>query len=357
MSNGIQDLQKACVHFLGDILYLRRGERLLIYADEASDDVTSKALLSEAGNMGVEADILRLHAFPGLFEREKALIQGIKNGRYDALCEISGQYYYPSRVWKTALRKGCRIYSVGAIDPDSFIRCLGKPDHAKIYNFGLLLHRILCNSRKIQIYTEAGTHIACEMGSQSLPVKILARLGLMQRSAVYRPEGMLKKRRSAAFMAGQLAFQGVPNTIEGTAAIDAHLWPPEEIGPVEDPIILEISKGQMVNVGGCPSKALILNRWLDGKEKGVKHFCIGYHPGARLGRNIFECERVFGNIVIGIGTYPFHTDGIMKRPTLMADDAVILKNGTFIHDELQALQEELFRPFLDSEIIKSDSKV
>jgi len=157
-------------------------------------------------------------------------------------------------------------------------------------------------------------------------------------------------------MVGQLAFQGIPRTIEGTAVVDEHLWPPDEIGPVQDPIILQISKGQLVSIGGSSTKAAIYARWLAGKEKGVKHFCIGYHPGARLGRNICESERAFGNISIGIGTYPFHTDGIMRRPTLKADSAVVFKNGTFVPDELRALQEELFRPYLDKETIKSDSR-
>jgi leucyl aminopeptidase (aminopeptidase T) len=158
---------------------------------------------------------------------------------------------------------------------------------------------------------------------------------------------MLKERASATFMGGQVAFLGVPGTIEGTAVIDGYLSPPEEIGPLENPIVLKMSKGRVVNIDGCPSKSLILSKWLDGKEKGIEHFCIGFNPGARLSGNIVEAERAFGHIVIGLGKYPFHTDGIIKNPQLILDNKVILKNNTFIHDDLFLPSQNLFRAFDD----------
>lgn len=157
-------------------------------------------------------------------------------------------------------------------------------------------------------------------------------------------------------MAGQVAFQGIPATIEGKVVIDGYLWPPDEIGLIVDPIVLRIRKGYVTNIEGCPSKALILSNWLEGKEKRVMHFCIGFHPGAQLSGKLVEAERTFGNIVIGIGKYPFHTDGIIKNPTLKLNDAVILQNGTFVHDKLSVLEQELFRPFLVNEVVNNNSK-
>ena len=247
--------------------------------------------------------------------------------------------------------------SVDPIDPDSFIRCIGKIDHVKLYNFGLLLYRNLRRSGKVQINSETGTNITCQMTSQSLMTKVLARLKPMERSTVNRPDGMLKKTGpGATFMGGQVAFRGIPSTIEGTAIIDGYLWPPDEIGQLVDPIVLRIRKGHVINIEGCPSKSMILNKWLEGKDKEVMHFCIGFHPGAQLSGNLGEAERTFGNIVIGIGKYPFHTDGIMKNPTLKLNDSIILKNGTFIHHKLSVLEKELFRPYLHRETMRSDSK-
>ena len=53
-----QDLEKSCVYFLRDILYLKRGQKMLIYTDEASDDITADALMFEAKKMGVQPDII-----------------------------------------------------------------------------------------------------------------------------------------------------------------------------------------------------------------------------------------------------------------------------------------------------------
>jgi 2,5-dihydroxypyridine 5,6-dioxygenase len=345
-----QDLAKSSAYLLRDILYLKTGQKLLLYTDEASDIVLTEALQNEAKRMGVHTDIVRLQTISELSGMIKALVNKIDNENYDVVCELSERYFYPSMVWKRAVQKGCRIYSLGGMDSASFIRCIGQVDYKRLYKFGLLLYKILNKSGDIKIITEAGTNLTCQLTSQSLIVKILARLKLMQRSILWRPDGKLKAKSSATFMAGQVAFQGIPGTIEGTVIIDGYLWPPDEIGQIDDPIVLKISKGRVISIEGCPSKSKILSKWLDGKQKGVEHFCIGFHPGARLSGKLLEAERTYGHIVIGIGGYPFHTDGIIKNPTLKLNTTVILQNGSFIHDKLAALENDLLQPYQDERI-------
>jgi len=144
-------------------------------------------------------------------------------------------------------------------------------------------------------------------------------------------------------MGGQLAFQGIPETIEGTAVIDGYLWPPNEIGHIDVPIVLKIKKGIVIKINGCPLKSKILNRWLEGKDKEIQHFCIGFNPGAELSGKLMEAERVFGHIAIGIGKYPFHTDGIAKNPSILSNDEIIEQDGSFIHKELSVLERELIQ--------------
>lgn len=341
MSAINQDLEKSSVFFLKDILHLKRENKMLIYVDEASDDITTNALMFEANKMGVHVDIIRLQMFSNLTDMVKALVNKIENEDYDAVCELSEQYFYPTIVWKKARQRGCRVYALGAIDSASFIRCIKKTDYTKIYDFGVLLYKILKKSRNVQIYTESGTDITFKMTSTGLIDKILAKSKLMQRAAVWRPYGVLKPRGSSTFMVGQVAFLGTPATIEGTVVVDGYQWPPDEIGIVDEPIVLRVKKGHVVSVEGSPSKSTILSRWLEGKDKEIKHFCIGFHPGARLEGRIVEAERTFGCIAIGIGTYPFHTDGIIKNPTLTLNDSVILQNGSFIHEQLSVLEKDL----------------
>jgi len=345
MDINLKDLEKASLVFLQDILYLEQGQSLLIYRDEASDEVTAHALQNCAKEIAVQAELIQLHDFSKLTDRIKALTEEIENRNYDAICELSAQYFYPTIVWKKAVEKGCKVYSLGAIDAASFIRCIGEVDQKKLYEFGLSLKNILEKARRVQIRSKSGTNLACKMNSTSFAAKIFSKIKLVGRSKVWSPSGILKEHASTTFMGGQVAFLGVPNTIEGTAIIDGYLWPPNEIGLIENPIVLKIGKGQVVSIDGDNPKSKILSKWLDGKEKCIEHFCVGYNPGARLSGNIVEAERAFGHIVIGVGKYPFHTDGIIKHPELIVDDTVIIQNNSFVHDSLQVPSNNLCRSF------------
>jgi len=132
--------------------------------------------------------------------------------------------------------------------------------------------------------------------------------------------------------------------MEGTGVVDGYYWPPSEVSRVfDESIILKIKKGKVIGIEGCPVKSKILEEWFKDQIKFVKHFCIGFNPGARLSGKINEAERVYGTISIGIGNYPYHTDGIIKKPTIMLDDVCIEKDGVYQTDKLLALEKKLSR--------------
>lgn len=345
MNLNIQDLEKSSTYFLQDILYLNSGQSLLIYSDETSDEVLVGALQKSAKDIGVSADLIQLHTSSNLSYNEKVLENKIETQDYDSVCELSRQYFYPTSVWRKAKQKGCRVFGLGAIDATSFIRCIGQIDNKNLFEFGLLLKDILEKARRVQIRSKSGTDITCKMNSSVFMAKVLSKFKLTQRSKVWTPSGILKERASTTFMGGQIAFLGVPNTIEGTAVIDGYIWPPDEIGPLKNPIVLKIYKGCIVDIDDDNPKSRILSKWLNGKEKGIEHFCIGYNPGARLTGSLCEAERAFGHIVIGVGKYPFHTDGIIKHPELIVDNTVIIQNNSFVHDSLQVPSNNLCRSF------------
>lgn len=336
-----QELAEAVSYFLSTLLYLQKGDRFLIYTDDDDGDATAGAMQIIARNSGIDTDILDLRSIPNHQPREAALTERIALGSYTAACELSLQYYYPSSAWKTAAEKGCRIYALGPMDEASFVRCIGKVDHQKTYAFGLRLQGMLRQSHSVRILSESGTDIACRMSSQSLLDKIGQSFRLRPSSRIWNPSGVLHERRGMTFLSGQLAFLGLKNSIEGKIVIDGYLWPPDGIGQLDEPIVLTIVKGEVTAIDGSGLKSSILRDWLSGKETSLEHFCLGFNPSARLGKNMVEAERAFGHICIGFGKYPFHTDGILQNPTLVLDDTIILEDHSYLQEELQALSKEL----------------
>ena len=337
-----QNMKDSALLFLKDLLSLENGKRILFYADKGSDLQIVRILHESAEEIGAKSEVFELDSVLALPDMAQYLTEKIERGSFDVICELSEQYFYQTAAWQKALQLGFRLYSIGGLSADGFIRCVGKANYALIYEFGTGLRGILEKAKSIQISTEKGTNIRLEMNI-SFVDRIITKLTGEKRPYAYvtRPSGKLTPEVPATFMGGQIAFNGIPETIEGTAVIDGYLWPPREIGHLDEPISLNIKKGRIIKVNGGSSKARILSEWFNGRTNEIKHFCIGFHPFARLSEKLIEAERVFGNISVGIGEYPFHTDGVIMNPTLLLNNEIIEKDGSFVHNELLILEKRL----------------
>jgi len=294
--------------------------------------------------MGALTELFELNSNLKLPDMAQELTYKIEKGAFDAVCELSEQYFYQTLACKRALQLGSRIYSLAGLDADALTRCVGNVNHNLMFEFGMALRKILGKARSIQILTKNGTHIKFQMSPNPV-FRFILKLRRKRVSGILYPSGKPVQKGQSTFLGGQLAFKGIPETIEGTALIDGYLWPPREIGHIDVPIILKIKRGSVIEINGCPLKSKVLNRWFEGKTKEIQHFCIGFNPGAKLNGKLIEAERVFGHISIGIGEYPFHTDGIAKNPSILSNDEIIEQDGSFIHKELSILEQNLIHEY------------
>ena len=100
----------------------------------------------------------------------------------------------------------------------------------------------------------------------------------------------------------------------------------------------------------------MLEKWLnsfnDEKMFMTAHVTYGCHPNARLSENIVESERVWGAVVWGFGSQSStfrgklglassHVDAVMLNSTIYGDGELIVKNGEFMHKELQDIIDKL----------------
>lgn len=72
------------------------------------------------------------------------------------------------------------------------------------------------------------------------------------------------------------------------------------------------------------------------KAKNIAEIGIGCNPKALLIKNVLEYEKILGTIHIALGNnmsyggridVPFHEDGVILEPTLIADGKVLIQNG------------------------------
>lgn len=340
-------LAKTASVFCRQLIGLEKGERLLVYEDGGSDVALARAIEECALGMGALPVRVTLDSNLSLQGMAEQLERVVSDG-YDAICELSEEYFYQSPAWKKARQLGARIYSLSGLNRESFARCVGAVDHDMMLRFGLALKEKLRRATTMQIVTGEGANIECKMAGIARRVvsearrKLRTRRPWQPRPFVWSPSGLLgRTEATSAFLGGQLLFLGVPKTIRGIAVIDGYVWPPREVGRLEAPISLVIRMGHVVEIAPGSRQAEILSRWREGKSNQIQHFCIGFNPGARLSGKLLEVERMFGCITIGFGTYPFHTDAIVTHPTIVLDGVVLLQNGTFVDRDLAILEQRL----------------
>lgn len=335
MENKEIALKKAVSIFLKELLGLQKDEKFLIYADTHQEDSLVKVIEDCAQEMGALVEEYR--AQPSN-DAVKELTAKVRQNKYDAICELTEQTLYQTPLWPEASGLGTRIYSLTGVDADAFLRYIGAVNHKLMSESGWALRDILRTAKTIKITTPAGTNISLRM-RLGLAFRALRRLLKRPGTFVVEPSGIATKRGQSTFAGGQLAFQGVLESINGTAVIDGYLWPPKEIGCLNSPVVLKIKKGKVVEISGNHTKSEILQKWFGKIQPGIEHFCIGFNPKATFSGSLMEAERVFGSMTMGVGRYPLHVDGVMVNPTVLVDGKTIEQNGAFIDTRLSEIEK------------------
>lgn len=152
-------------------------------------------------------------------------------------------------------------------------------------------------------------------------------------------------------LSGQVSWNPVEATQQGTVVFDGGVWPPDELGLLRSPVRCRVVDGRVVEIEG-DTDAAVFRQWMashgDADMYRVTHWSLGFNPGVTkpTGR-IVEDERVFGGVEFGLGTKgawlggdtwvaAAHTDGSMLRPSIFLDGEAIEVDGVYVHPDVVA---------------------
>ncbi|MBW3011195.1 aminopeptidase, partial [Candidatus Woesearchaeota archaeon] len=134
--------------------------------------------------------------------------------------------------------------------------------------------------------------------------------------------------------AGEVAFAPIEDSANGVLIVDGSMDP---IGKLKDDLKLKFTDGKVVSVEGPDADKL--NKFLNNeKNRNIAEFGIGTNPKAKITGNVLEDEKVMGTIHIAIGSNTnfggknkanVHFDGIVMKPTVLADGLCTMKDGEF----------------------------
>jgi leucyl aminopeptidase (aminopeptidase T) len=253
----------------------------------------------------------------------------------DAWIELNDSYLLYSDAWKEAMRAGVRFLSLGG-DVDSLVRMVGRVDYSLLEKLAEKLLELSNKAKEIRITSELGT---------DLTIKVDA---ARSQGHVFKPgPGVIgtEGEGSSQMPPGQATFGHVPGGVEGVVVFDGALYPPVELGVLREPVRLEISGGVITRIEGG-HEARVFEDWLAAFDHPgmyqVAHCSYGFNPGVnRCKGEIGHDERVFGGVEFGIGAAwaeaPAHSDGVVLRPTVWADEEELERHGRYTHPELREL--------------------
>lgn len=313
----VSSLDRACKTLVEACAHVRRGEEVLILADDLQAPELSAAISTAASKLRAHAISIVYPAISPYREPPRTVLHAMKNAEVIIACAtrpIAGS------VMEEALKAGARVLSMFRITTDALCRTV-PIDYRTLTEEMKKIKKILDASRAIQITSPSGTHLHVQMANRPT----LLALGSVRKSGEidYIPAGAI----------GVAPREG---TAEGRVVVDGTIL---GFGRCLKPMTFEIEKGRVEKVkGGGDWKGL---RELLRRDENASMLCeigLGANPKAKLVGGP-EDERVRGSVHIGLGENRYfggilasasHLDGTMLRTTLKADGKELVKDGRLL---------------------------
>lgn len=223
---------------------------------------------------------------------------------------------------RNASAAGARVASMPSITYEMAMRTL-RVDYGDIARTSEALAALLTSARSVRLTAPGGTDLHLELtGRQGF-----ADTGVFTASGAF---GNLP--------AGEAFIAPLEGRAHGALVFDAALPVEDPEGAVsEAPMVIEVLDGLARTVAGPGAEALqsVFDR-LGDAARNIAELGIGSNPAARISGNVLECEKVVGTAHVALGNslhiggatdVPFHSDGVINRPTIRAGDTPLIEDG------------------------------
>ncbi len=309
---------------LGKMVYqqcfaIQPTESVLILADPGK--FTEAKLLFEAAKAFTSR--VKLVMFDGMTENaQEPTAQIVKHLMQNDVALLVTTYSLShTRGRQRASEGGARIASLPGITEEMMVRTLSA-DYKKITSESERLATILTQAKKAILTSPGGTSLTFSLEGR----RGIADTGMLQMQGAF---GNLP--------AGEAFLAPVEGTTEGTLVVDGCL---ADIA-LDSPITIDIRNGNATKIRGKKAARELeaAMQAVGDASRVVAELGIGTNECARVDSDVLEAEKVFGTCHIAFGDnagfggtndVPFHTDGVILRPTLVCDDIVVMKDGVFM---------------------------
>ncbi len=230
-----------------------------------------------------------------------------------------------TRARLEASKAGARVVILRGVDEDMMIKGAMTVDFRELKARTEKIAQVLSDSDEITVTSPAGTDVAFKISNR----KAFSLDGYFHEETGF-----------AALPPGEAPTCPLEGTTNGTIVFDYSM---DSLGRLSTPLALNVQDGRVVSVNGGTEEVHAIERLFerDQTTRNIAEFAIGTNPNARLIGNLAEDKKLLGTVHFAIGDNEslggqvqssVHLDGLMLKPTVIADKKMLVENGKILVD-------------------------
>jgi len=315
------ELKKAAETTVKVCLGVKPGEKFLIIADTETKEI-GEAIFEAGLNAGAETilSIMKPRTKHGEEPPEPIAVMWKHVDVFVAPTKFSLSH---TQARKKATENGARGATMPGITKEMFVETL-QADYTKIRELNEKMKKTLVGKKTVRVLTEKGTDVTLSIEGRE----------------IFTDDGILHEKGAFGNLpAGEVFVAPVEGTANGIIVADVSF---AGIGVLKTPIKITVKDGFAVSIEGGEEAEKLKQLLASVKKKeayNIAELGIGTNMNAKPVGNILEDEKIYGTVHIALGDNStiggttkagIHLDGIISKPTLIADGQVLIKDGKWM---------------------------
>jgi leucyl aminopeptidase (aminopeptidase T) len=294
-------------------LAIQKDERILLITDEGRHSV-ARQFLEVADELGYRTELARV-PIPEVHGVEPPAAVAGKMLAADVIFIITTKSLSHTRARAKATEKGARIAAMAGVS-EEILQRFSQVDLLQMKARTNRLADILDRGTRVLLRSQKGTE---------LNFSIAGRIAHGRKASIFDQPGYWGN-----IPCGEAFIAPVEDSVHGRLVIDASIG---GIGLVDRDTSFRIERGRVVEIEGGIAARRFEALLDDSARRQVAEFGIGTNDKARITGTTIEDEKVLGTCHIAFGNnkffggtneVDFHVDCVMRAPTVLVDERIIL---------------------------------
>lgn len=315
MADEDDDLRAVARRVLETNVGARADETLVVVVDGPKRAI-GRALFEAGDDLGMESGLVEMTPRERSGVEPPPYVTAAMAAADVVVCPTSTSLTH-TRARERACEAGARVATMPGITERMFGAGAMTADYDEVRRLTAAVAERLSAADEARIESGAGTLTMSLAGREGIPSD-----GIVDEPGSY---GNLPS--------GEGYLAPVEDTAEGTIAFDGGVV---GVGEVDDPLVVEIEDGAVVEASGEPAEAFLESTAGDPCARRVCELGVGTNPAAEIIGVVLEDEKVYGTCHVAFGDNAgfggsiecdSHVDGIVREPDVYLDDELLVGGG------------------------------